>query len=153
MLHRIQRIFTLWAVKSSTLALLVSILLVWACWNANLIKPGRSQFLDCVQVSALDKNIIFIIPVNNSFGSLSSLFCSVFSFLVSICKLQSLSEDVVASPLRQAYMIGDSVTLSCPEGKTLQGEATVTCDPSLHFSPDPADVRCIQSNLYFCSFK
>ncbi|XP_061585342.1 complement component C7 [Cololabis saira] len=62
--------------------------------------------------------------------------------VVSACRLQSLNKDVIASPLSQAYMIGDVVTLSCPEDRTLQGEATITCDPSLHFSPDPADIRC-----------
>ncbi|KAM6931014.1 LOW QUALITY PROTEIN: complement component C7 [Xenentodon cancila] len=63
---------------------------------------------------------------------------------VSVCRLQSLNEDVIASPVNQAYMIGDVVALSCPEGRTLQGEATITCDSSLHFSPDPADIRCSQ---------
>lgn len=68
---------------------------------------------------------------------------TLLTFLsVSRCKLESLAEDVIASPLRQAYGIGETVTLSCPEGRQLLGEATVTCDPSLHFSPDPADIKC-----------
>uniref|UniRef100_A0A3Q3VSR5 Complement component C7 n=1 Tax=Mola mola TaxID=94237 RepID=A0A3Q3VSR5_MOLML len=61
---------------------------------------------------------------------------------LSACKLDSLAEGVIASPLSAAYGIGASVTLSCPAGRQLLGEATVTCDPSLNFSPDPADIRC-----------
>ncbi|XP_015250797.1 PREDICTED: complement component C7-like isoform X1 [Cyprinodon variegatus] len=61
-----------------------------------------------------------------------------------ICKLPSLP-DVIASPLQEAYNIGESVTLSCPEGSALEGEAMATCDSSLHFSPDPAQTRCIQA--------
>ncbi|GLD54129.1 complement component C7-like protein, partial [Lates japonicus] len=61
---------------------------------------------------------------------------------ISRCKIESLADDVIASPLRQAYGIGETVTLSCPEGRQLLGEATSICDPSLNFSPNPADVKC-----------
>uniref|UniRef100_A0A8C2ZTB5 Complement component C7 n=1 Tax=Cyclopterus lumpus TaxID=8103 RepID=A0A8C2ZTB5_CYCLU len=61
---------------------------------------------------------------------------------VSRCNIQSLSDDITASPLQQAYGIGDIVTLSCPAGRQLLGEPTIICDPSLHFSPDPADIKC-----------
>ncbi|XP_068614087.1 complement component C7-like [Brachionichthys hirsutus] len=63
--------------------------------------------------------------------------CTVLS-----CKLESLAEDVIASPLHQAYGVGEAVELSCPAGRQLLGEATIICDPSLHFSPDPADIKC-----------
>ncbi|XP_068167539.1 complement component C7 [Antennarius striatus] len=61
---------------------------------------------------------------------------------VSSCKLESLADGVIASPLHQAYGIGDSVTLSCPVGRQLLGETTIICDPSLHFSPNPTDIKC-----------
>uniref|UniRef100_A0A8C2ZVV4 Complement component C7 n=1 Tax=Cyclopterus lumpus TaxID=8103 RepID=A0A8C2ZVV4_CYCLU len=64
---------------------------------------------------------------------------------VSRCNIQSLSDDITASPLQQAYGIGDIVTLSCPAGRQLLGEPTIICDPSLHFSPDPADIKCIST--------
>lgn len=65
------------------------------------------------------------------------------SFLsVSACRLGALAEDVIAHPLHGAYGIGDTVTLSCPEGRQLQGESVITCDPSLNFSPDPASITC-----------
>ncbi|XP_071339495.1 complement component C7 [Trachinotus anak] len=60
----------------------------------------------------------------------------------SRCRIGALTDDVIASPLKQAYDIGETVTLSCPEGRQLQGEATSICDPSLNFSPNPADVKC-----------
>ncbi|XP_028270432.1 complement component C7 [Parambassis ranga] len=62
----------------------------------------------------------------------------------SRCTIESLADGVTASPLKGAYGIGESVTLSCTEGRELLGESTVTCDPSLHFSPDPAGMRCSQ---------
>ncbi|KAI4820257.1 hypothetical protein KUCAC02_028241 [Chaenocephalus aceratus] len=58
------------------------------------------------------------------------------------CTIDSLDEDVIASPQQEVYGIGESVTLSCPEGRQLIGEATLMCDPSLNFSPDPADIKC-----------
>ncbi|XP_054467773.1 complement component C7 [Anoplopoma fimbria] len=61
---------------------------------------------------------------------------------VSRCNILSLSDDVTATPLQQYYGIGETVTLSCPAGRQLLGEPTIICDPSLHFSPDPADIKC-----------
>ncbi|KAA8592996.1 hypothetical protein FQN60_018451 [Etheostoma spectabile] len=61
---------------------------------------------------------------------------------VSRCNIMALAKDVIASPLQQGYAIGDTVTLSCPAGRQLLGEATIICDPSLHFSPDPAGITC-----------
>ncbi|KAK9522900.1 hypothetical protein VZT92_019337 [Zoarces viviparus] len=61
---------------------------------------------------------------------------------VSRCNIQALSDDITASPLKQGYGIGETVTLSCPAGRQLLGEPTVICDPSLHFSPDPANIKC-----------
>ncbi|CAK6950602.1 complement component C7 [Scomber scombrus] len=61
---------------------------------------------------------------------------------ISRCTIRSLADDVIASPLKQAYGIGETVTLSCPEGRQLLGEATVICDASLNFSPNPANTKC-----------
>ncbi|XP_043966546.1 complement component C7 [Gambusia affinis] len=64
---------------------------------------------------------------------------------VSVCKLPPLAVDVIASPLQEAYHLGDSVSLSCPQGHSLDGETAATCDSSLNFSPDPTQTRCIQA--------
>ncbi|XP_047447611.1 complement component C7 [Mugil cephalus] len=61
---------------------------------------------------------------------------------LSKCRIRSVSPDVTVSPLKQVYDIGESVTLSCPEGRQVLGESTVICDPSLNFSPNPATIRC-----------
>lgn len=45
--------------------------------------------------------------------------------------------------MQESYDIGQTVTLSCPEGKRLDGVQEVSCNPSQEFSPDPADVRCV----------
>ncbi|XP_076586996.1 complement component C7 [Chaetodon auriga] len=66
---------------------------------------------------------------------------------VSRCRLESLADDVIASPLSEAYGIGETVTLSCPPGRQLLGEAMIICDPSLNFSPDPAGIKCSPVNI------
>ncbi|KAM8886294.1 complement component C7 [Spinachia spinachia] len=61
---------------------------------------------------------------------------------VSRCTALSLSDDVTVSPSQQNYGIGETVTMSCPEGRQLLGEPTIICDSSLHFSPDPSYIKC-----------
>lgn len=68
---------------------------------------------------------------------------------VSRCTIGSLADDLIASPLKQAYTIGETVTLSCPEGRQLLGEATIICDASLNFSPDPTNIKCSPGKFYF----
>ncbi|XP_020787998.2 LOW QUALITY PROTEIN: complement component C7 [Boleophthalmus pectinirostris] len=63
---------------------------------------------------------------------------------ISNCMMPTLAADVLVSPDKSSYDIGDSVTLSCPEGKYLEGDNTAICDPSLNFSPDPTEVTCKQ---------
>ncbi|KAF3851215.1 hypothetical protein F7725_012987 [Dissostichus mawsoni] len=112
------------------------ILLVLALLNALLVKPGLRS-LDCAQVSN-----------HNECSTLRSQFITIVLCLTlhfppdARCTIDSLDEDVIASPKREVYGIGESVTLSCPEGRQLIGEATLMCDPSLNFSPDPADIKC-----------
>uniref|UniRef100_A0A8C7YT26 Complement component C7 n=1 Tax=Oryzias sinensis TaxID=183150 RepID=A0A8C7YT26_9TELE len=41
------------------------------------------------------------------------------------------------------YQIGESVSLSCPEGSVLSSEeSTIMCTPSLQWSPSPGDIHC-----------
>uniref|UniRef100_A0A8C6TML5 Complement component C7 n=1 Tax=Neogobius melanostomus TaxID=47308 RepID=A0A8C6TML5_9GOBI len=63
---------------------------------------------------------------------------------LSNCMMPALAAGVLVSPDKSNYDIGDTVTLSCPEGKQLQGEKKAICDPSLNFSPDPTEVTCKQ---------
>lgn len=75
--------------------------------------------------------------------------CKITHFLqVTSCQIGLLADGVIASPLKETYGIGELVTFSCPAGKRLTGEATAICNPSLDFSPNPADVRCIQGKFY-----
>ncbi|XP_059193970.1 complement component C7 [Centropristis striata] len=61
---------------------------------------------------------------------------------ISMCSLEFLTEDVIATPVQKTYGIGEIVTLSCPAGRQLIGDPTIICDPSLHFSPDPRSIKC-----------
>lgn len=84
----------------------------------------------------------------------STLECSAsqtWSGTLGVCQLSNcmmplLPAGLKVSPDKNTYPIGDSVTLSCPEGKELQGEAESICDASLNFSPDPTLVTCKQVN-------
>ncbi|CAL9707983.1 unnamed protein product [Knipowitschia caucasica] len=61
---------------------------------------------------------------------------------LSNCMMPDLAAGVTVSPDNSSYNIGETVTLSCPEGERLKGERTAICDPSLNFSPDPTQVSC-----------
>uniref|UniRef100_A0A665X7C0 Complement component C7 n=1 Tax=Echeneis naucrates TaxID=173247 RepID=A0A665X7C0_ECHNA len=61
---------------------------------------------------------------------------------VSKCRITGLADSVKVTPTKLIYDIGEKVTLSCPEGRPLQGQATAICDPSLNFSPNPEDTTC-----------
>ncbi|KAG7272430.1 hypothetical protein CRUP_013184, partial [Coryphaenoides rupestris] len=60
------------------------------------------------------------------------------------CDPPPLPGDVIATPARATYGIGDRVSLSCPQGRTLEApEPVITCTPGLRWSPLEAEaVRC-----------
>lgn len=61
----------------------------------------------------------------------------------STCGIPPLDSEVVATPTKATYQIGDSISLSCPVGSVLEGEVSnIMCSPSLQWSPSPADVHC-----------
>uniref|UniRef100_A0A667XF14 Complement component C7 n=1 Tax=Myripristis murdjan TaxID=586833 RepID=A0A667XF14_9TELE len=63
------------------------------------------------------------------------------------CRATPTLSHVSASPLKQSYGIGERITLSCPEGRHIVGETEIICDPSLHFSPDPAGITCSEATV------
>ncbi|XP_042250342.1 complement component 7b [Thunnus maccoyii] len=61
----------------------------------------------------------------------------------STCGIPPLNREVIATPPKAAYQIGDQVSLSCPAGSVLDGEVSeIICSPSLQWSPSPSDARC-----------
>ncbi|XP_060917376.1 complement component 7b [Labrus mixtus] len=61
----------------------------------------------------------------------------------STCEIPTLNREVLTTPTKAAYQIGDRVSLSCPAGSLLEGEVSeIMCSPSLLWSPSPADVLC-----------
>ncbi|XP_077418473.1 complement component C7 [Vanacampus margaritifer] len=60
------------------------------------------------------------------------------------CKLWSLAHEIVVTPLKSSYGIGEMVTLSCPEGRQFVGQSKIVCNDKLQFSPDPEDFACRQ---------
>ncbi|XP_017286761.1 complement component C7 isoform X2 [Kryptolebias marmoratus] len=113
--------------------------------NGYILEPKDNYFVGdkveytCTPGFYLLGNILECTP--DQIWSASPGLCAV-----SICKLPVLAEDVIAIPLQDIYHLGETVSLSCPEGKELQGEKSISCDSSLHFSPDPAEIRCIQAD-------
>ncbi|XP_012732974.2 complement component 7b [Fundulus heteroclitus] len=61
----------------------------------------------------------------------------------STCRTPQVNSLVEATPIRDAYNIGDSVSLSCPAGSVLDGDVSeIVCSSSLQWSPSPADIQC-----------
>ncbi|XP_061589475.1 complement component 7b [Cololabis saira] len=61
----------------------------------------------------------------------------------SMCEIPSVNSLVMVTPSKAAYQIGESVSLSCPEGSVLGNEVSdIMCSPSLQWSPSPAEVHC-----------
>ncbi|XP_075993066.1 complement component C7-like [Genypterus blacodes] len=64
----------------------------------------------------------------------------------STCGVPPLIGGVMATPTKATYDIGDSVSLRCPEGQTLQGDVTASmCSPSLQWSPSTSGATCRQA--------
>ncbi|KAM3599478.1 uncharacterized protein V6R79_006527 [Siganus canaliculatus] len=61
----------------------------------------------------------------------------------STCGIPPVNSDVVATPTKALYQIGERVSLSCPAGSVLDGEVSeILCSPSLQWSPSPATTHC-----------
>lgn len=61
----------------------------------------------------------------------------------STCGIPPLNSEVVATPTKAAYQIGDRVSLSCPAGSVLDGAVSeIMCNPSLQWSPSPDSTHC-----------
>uniref|UniRef100_A0A671R495 Complement component C7 n=1 Tax=Sinocyclocheilus anshuiensis TaxID=1608454 RepID=A0A671R495_9TELE len=58
------------------------------------------------------------------------------------CDPPAVLSNVIATPSKQAYLIGESVTLSCPSGMQKEGEAEIMCRLGLSWYPSPESVRC-----------
>lgn len=62
----------------------------------------------------------------------------------STCQVPLLDSQLVATPIKATYEIGETVSLSCPAGSTLEGEVSeVMCSPSLQWSPSPSTTSCV----------
>ncbi|XP_067885217.1 complement component C7-like [Heterodontus francisci] len=63
--------------------------------------------------------------------------------LRTVCAPPQLQTNVIVTPEQPSYAIGEKVSLSCPEGKTLEGQSEMLCDSSLQWSQDFNSIRCI----------
>ncbi|TSX03289.1 Complement component C7 [Bagarius yarrelli] len=60
----------------------------------------------------------------------------------SSCDAPPLINHVIASPLKQTYSIGETVSLSCPSDMQLEGQQEIICRASLSWSPAPSNIKC-----------
>lgn len=68
---------------------------------------------------------------------------SFLRFPAATCGEPPLNRDVIATPTKAAYQIGDRVSLSCPARSVLDGEESeILCNPSLLWSPSPESIHC-----------
>ncbi|XP_043542265.1 complement component C7-like, partial [Chiloscyllium plagiosum] len=68
----------------------------------------------------------------------------ILQCLRTVCAPPQLQRDLVVSPEKANYRIGETISLSCPEGSTLQGPSEILCDSSLQWSQDLNTIRCDQ---------
>uniref|UniRef100_A0A672RYE0 Complement component C7 n=1 Tax=Sinocyclocheilus grahami TaxID=75366 RepID=A0A672RYE0_SINGR len=57
------------------------------------------------------------------------------------CDPPAVLSNVIATPSKQAYLIGETVTLSCTSGMQKEGEAEIMCRLGLSWYPTPESVR------------
>ncbi|KAJ8285215.1 hypothetical protein GJAV_G00023620 [Gymnothorax javanicus] len=60
----------------------------------------------------------------------------------TVCMAPPLPRDVTGSPWNLTYQIGETIALSCPRGRVLEGVSEIQCDSSLNWSPDPGSIKC-----------
>uniref|UniRef100_A0A8C6WPJ5 Complement component C7 n=1 Tax=Neogobius melanostomus TaxID=47308 RepID=A0A8C6WPJ5_9GOBI len=61
----------------------------------------------------------------------------------SLCAAPVLRANVKATPVKAAYEMGESVSLSCPPGHVLDRDVSQSvCSSSLQWSPAPEEMRC-----------
>uniref|UniRef100_A0A672RX33 Complement component C7 n=1 Tax=Sinocyclocheilus grahami TaxID=75366 RepID=A0A672RX33_SINGR len=61
---------------------------------------------------------------------------------ISPMQCKTVLSNVIATPSKQAYLIGETVTLSCTSGMQKEGEAEIMCRLGLSWYPTPESVRC-----------
>lgn len=73
-------------------------------------------------------------------------------FSGSVCWIPPLNGMVTATPIKSAYQIGESVSLSCPAESVLEGGVSeMICSPSLQWSPSPDNAHCKAGTVCFLS--
>nr|XP_044988574.1 complement component C7 isoform X1 [Jaculus jaculus] len=63
------------------------------------------------------------------------------------CILPSLMNGLQSHPRKSFYTVGEKVTLSCPEGMSLEGPSAFLCGSSLKWSPDMETAQCVQKDV------
>lgn len=73
-----------------------------------------------------------------------------FSLILgSTCGVPLPDSQVVATPTKATYEIGETVSLSCPAGSVLEGEVSeVRCTSSLQWSPSPSTTSCVAGKTH-----
>ncbi|KAA0713893.1 Complement component C7 [Triplophysa tibetana] len=66
----------------------------------------------------------------------------------TLCDPPKLPQDVTGRPMKVDYKIGEAITLSCPDGKEMEGPPEIQCNAGLAWSPQPKNIR---SSLDVCA--
>ncbi|XP_059500947.1 complement component C7 isoform X2 [Stegostoma tigrinum] len=64
--------------------------------------------------------------------------------LRTVCAPPLLPADLIISPKKVSYRIGEAISLSCAGGSTLEGPSEILCDSSLQWSQDLSTIICDQ---------
>ncbi|XP_010876208.2 complement component C7 [Esox lucius] len=97
---------------------------------------GSKIQYSCIEGHYITGNTVAECTDNNSWTS-GPMVCRS-----ETCDVPSLENDVTGVPWKVTYLIGESVSLSCPVGMIREGVAEIRCSSSLQWSPSPNTARC-----------
>ncbi|KAG7481185.1 hypothetical protein MATL_G00064130 [Megalops atlanticus] len=61
----------------------------------------------------------------------------------TVCSAPLLPPEITGSPWNLTYQIGETITMTCPPERKLEGPSEILCDSSLNWSPQPENAKCI----------
>lgn len=68
--------------------------------------------------------------------------CFIFFLSGTMCSPPLLSPYVIPNLYKISYKIGDSILLSCADGRQRTGPQEIRCNAGLSWSPEPQNTKC-----------
>lgn len=75
------------------------------------------------------------------------MFIMISFWSGTTCSPPLLSRYVIPSVYKNSYKIGDSMLLTCADGRQRTGPEEILCNAGLSWSPEPKNTQCAAGNL------